>query len=280
MGKKQSTISPFLNFALPAGNKVQILEFTKDLILKDSCPSKISTSNFPSLVVLRLLLTNLVNIFFFINLFFKFILYKMNLIKFINSHYKTQESKGDLTSIISIVIGNILNIIFNKYYGMEIHKSTLLSVYMIANIIAYILDILFAKEKLFVKMYKGQKNYYGKIPYNDYKVRLHFLLKSFMDKYFLKFIVLTVIDSIIGLTILRFLIKLCDMYDILTKWKYRDLTLAFLVSSVTFFLFVSKLRFDWSYEYKENFMLNVLMYIWLSIILLIAVSVQHLIIVN
>ena len=204
----------------------------------------------------------------------------MNLIKFINSHYKTQESKGDLTSIISIVIGNILNIVFNKYYGMEIHKSTLLSVYIIANVIAYILDILFAKEKLFVKMYKGQKNYYGKIPYNDYKVRLHFLLKSFMDKYFLKFIVLTVIDSIIGLTILRFLIKLCDMYDILTKWKYRDLTLAFLVSSITFFLFVSKLRFDWSYEYKENFMLNVLMYIWLSIILLIAVSVQHLIIVN
>ena len=43
-------------------------------------------------------------------------------------------------------------------------------------------------------------------------------------------------------------------------------------------LFVSKLRFDWSYEYKENFMLNVLMYIWLSIILLIAVNVQNLIV--
>ena len=35
---------------------------------------------------------------------------------------------------------------------MEIHKSTLLSVYMIANVIAYILDILFAKEKLFLKI--------------------------------------------------------------------------------------------------------------------------------
>ena len=70
LGKKQSTISPFLNFVLPAGNKTQIFDFTNDLILKDSCPFKISTSNFPSLVVLNLLLTNLVNSFFFIKLFF------------------------------------------------------------------------------------------------------------------------------------------------------------------------------------------------------------------
>ena len=58
LGKKQSTISPFINFDLPAGNKTQILDFTNDFILKDSCPFKISTSNFPSLVVLNLLLTN------------------------------------------------------------------------------------------------------------------------------------------------------------------------------------------------------------------------------
>ena len=41
LGKKQSTISPFLNLDLPAGNNAQILDFTKDLILKDSCPFKI-----------------------------------------------------------------------------------------------------------------------------------------------------------------------------------------------------------------------------------------------
>jgi len=41
LGKKQSTISPFLNFDLPAGNKTQIFDFTNDLILKDSCPFKI-----------------------------------------------------------------------------------------------------------------------------------------------------------------------------------------------------------------------------------------------
>jgi hypothetical protein len=35
-GKKQSTISPFLKFDLPEGNKAQILDFTNDLILNDS----------------------------------------------------------------------------------------------------------------------------------------------------------------------------------------------------------------------------------------------------
>ena len=36
LGKKQSTISPFLKFDLPEGNKAQILDFTNDLILNDS----------------------------------------------------------------------------------------------------------------------------------------------------------------------------------------------------------------------------------------------------
>ena len=71
LGKKQLTISPFLNFDLPAGNKVQIFDLTNDFILKDSWPFKISTSIFPFLVVFNLLLANLVKFFFLKKLFFK-----------------------------------------------------------------------------------------------------------------------------------------------------------------------------------------------------------------
>ena len=70
-GKKQSTIWPFLNLDLPAGNNAQIFDFTKDLILNDSCPFKISTSIFPFLVVFNLLLANLVKFFFFKKSFYK-----------------------------------------------------------------------------------------------------------------------------------------------------------------------------------------------------------------
>ena len=71
MGKKQSTISPFLKLDLPEGNKDQILDFTNDFILNDSCPWRISTSIFPFLVVFNLLLANLVKFFFLVKLFFK-----------------------------------------------------------------------------------------------------------------------------------------------------------------------------------------------------------------
>ena len=71
MGKKQSKISPFLNFDFPAGNKDQMFDLTKDLTLKDSCPCKISTSIFPFLVVLSLLFANRVNFCFLEKLFFK-----------------------------------------------------------------------------------------------------------------------------------------------------------------------------------------------------------------
>ena len=71
LGKKQSTISPFLKFDLPEGNKAQILDFTNDLILNDSWPWRTSTSIFPFLVVLNLLFANLVKFFFLVKLLFK-----------------------------------------------------------------------------------------------------------------------------------------------------------------------------------------------------------------
>ena len=38
LGKKQSTISPFLKLDLPDGNNAQIFDFINDFILKDSWP--------------------------------------------------------------------------------------------------------------------------------------------------------------------------------------------------------------------------------------------------
>ena len=48
-GKKQSTVSPFLNFSLPEGSITQIFDWINDLILNDSWPFKIWTSNLPLL---------------------------------------------------------------------------------------------------------------------------------------------------------------------------------------------------------------------------------------
>ena len=57
--------------------------------------------------------------------------------------------------------------------------------------------------------------------------------------------------------------------------KIITLLVALIIPTITFFLYVNQLRFDWAYEYKENFLLNVLMYVWLTIVLLFAINLNY-----
>ena len=189
----------------------------------------------------------------------------MNLINLLKTFFSQEKNKGILTSAVSFSIANLLNVFFNKNLQIGIQKSTFISMYLIGNILAYSLDVVFAKEKLYIN------NRYGNISLNNYDARLNFLIKSFFSKYFIRFMILSIIDSIIGLTLLKFLIKLMDKYEILIDWKYRDLLIAAVVVSFTYNLYLNQLRFDWAYEYKENYLLNILIYIWFTLIILIVV---------
>ena len=189
----------------------------------------------------------------------------MNLINLLKTFFSQEKNKGILTSAVSFSIANLLNVFFNKNLQIGIQKSTFISMYLIGNILAYSLDVVFAKEKLYIN------NRYGNISLNNYNSRLNFLIKSFFSKYFIRFMILSIIDSIIGLTLLKFLIKLMDKYEILIDWKYRDLLIAAVVVSFTYNLYLNQLRFDWAYEYKENYLLNILIYIWFTLIILIVV---------
>jgi hypothetical protein len=190
-----------------------------------------------------------------------------NLIK---NFLKDEKNMGKVTSITSVIIANLLNYILNIGFGLNIQQSTGISLYIVGNVLGYILDLLFAKKNLYLK------DIYGKtIKVKDFNDRIKFLLLSFIDKYFIKFIILCVIDTIIGLILLKYTIILLDQYKILVNFKYRNLIVALLIPSITFFLYVNQLRFDWAYEYKENFLLNILMYIWLTIVLLFAINLNY-----
>ena len=190
-----------------------------------------------------------------------------NLIK---KFLKDEKNMGKVTSITSVIIANLLNYILNIGFGLNIQQSTGISLYFVGNILGYILDLLFAKKNLYLK------DIYGKtIKVKDFNDRIKFLLLSFIDKYFIKFIILCVIDTIIGLILLKYTIILLDQYKILVNFKYRNLIVALLIPSITFFLYVNQLRFDWAYEYKENFLLNILMYMWLTIVLLFAINLNY-----
>ena len=194
----------------------------------------------------------------------------INIKKYLETFLKDEKNIGKITSIASVIIANILNYVLNIIFGINIEHSSGISLYLVGNILGYILDLLFAKKEIFLKDINGNPKLVDN--FND---KVKFVLLSFIDKYFIKFIVLCIIDTIIGLILLKYTILILDERNILKEFKYRNLLIALIIPSITFFLYVNQLRFDWAYEYKENFLLNVLMYVWLTIVLLFSINLNY-----
>ena len=190
--------------------------------------------------------------------------------KYIENFLKDEQNVGKITSISSVIIANLLNYILNIVLGINIQQSTGFSLYFVGNILGYIMDLLFAKRKVYLKDKNGNPKLVDN--FND---KIKFVLLSFIDKYFIKFVILCIIDTIIGLVLLKYCIDILDKHKILMDFKYRNLLVALVIPTITFFLYVNQLRFDWAYEYKENFLLNVIMYVWLTIVLLFVINLNY-----
>ena len=68
----------------------------------------------------------------------------MSIYNILLKFFSQEKNKGILTSAVSFTIANILNVFLNTQMDMEIKKSTFISLYVIGNILAYSLDIVFA----------------------------------------------------------------------------------------------------------------------------------------
>jgi hypothetical protein len=191
-----------------------------------------------------------------------------------HSYLSTEIKKGKVTSWISLGASYILNYHLYTNLEMNIFKSTFISIFIFGNILSFCLDMMLAKKKIRLPMYKGTKDYYGPVPYREYWYRGEFMLRSLLSPIFIQFMILGIIDTIINLSLLKFIIKLSDKYSILNKWKHRKVVFAALTSSLTFGLFINQLRFQWAYEENSNFVFDMLMYIWFTLILLIVVGIE------
>ena len=194
----------------------------------------------------------------------------MDINKLFKNFIKDEQNVGKLTSIISVIVANVLNIFLNVGLGLNIQQSTGLSIYVVGNLVGYVLDLLFAKSKLYMKDENGNPKLIKN--FND---RVIFLLFSFYSKYFFKFLILCIIDTAIGLILLKYAILMLDKHKILVDFKYRNLLLALIIPAITFGLYVNQLRFNWAYEFKENLVLSIIMYMWLTIILLFTININH-----
>jgi len=186
--------------------------------------------------------------------------------------FKSEQQRGIFGYIGSALVANFVNLLLSKYTTLTVQQSTFVAIYIIGNLFLYSIDILFAKENFNLVNYKGIETYYGPVPYSDVVTRLKWLGQSIYQKYFFRFIITVILDTIIGLSILNFTIDKLDKYEILKTWKYRNYIVAAIVAAFTYFLYLSTLRFKWAYEYKENPLMNILIMVWLSLAILIIVD--------
>jgi hypothetical protein len=183
--------------------------------------------------------------------------------------FKGEQSRGVIGYIIAGTIAYYLNILLSKTTKLTVTQSTFISVYIIGNVLLYSFDILFSKEKFLIN------DKYTEIPYTEIKTRGLWLLQSLYQKYFFKFLATVIIDTIVGLTLLKITIDKLDELNILKTWKYRNYVVAFIVATITYILYLSTLRFKWAYSHEESIILDILVMAWVSILILVAAINQN-----
>lgn len=147
--------------------------------------------------------------------------------------------------------------------GMSPILSTILTFYVFGSIVAYSVDILFAKNEF-------QKNSFGKyikVPYSDLGFRFTWLFKSFFSRTFFKFLITMIIDTLIGIALLTAILKALDARNI--EFMFKDTLVAGLVAFGTFVLYNNVLRFDWAYKEDSNPTLDIVVLMWCSLTILL-----------
>jgi len=182
----------------------------------------------------------------------------MKLLKIINNKLNysnlSEKERGKTNSLISIIICTILNYILSFLFNFDISHSTGISIYALNNILIYILNIYFAL---------------------NITNRNEYFINSFTNNIFLKYIILCIIDSLICLLLIKNIISYLDEHNIFVKWKKnRDILIIFIVPTITNLLIINKLRFDWCLKIRTNDIVDLLMYIWLTIVLFIFIFLK------
>lgn len=170
--------------------------------------------------------------------------------------------------LVAGTIAYLINILLSNVTTLTVTQTTFISIYLIGNLIVYGFDILFAKEKFVIdgKMME--------VPYSDLATRAKWLLSSLYQHYFFRFLTTVVIDTLVGLTILKFTINYLDRLKILPNWKYRNYVVAFMVALATYILYLRTLQFNWAYQANTPILLDILVMAWVSLALLIYASNQ------
>lgn len=183
--------------------------------------------------------------------------------------------RGLLTSMFNSSLLAFLVYFCKTVLNLEITTIAIVVNTLIGNFTSYSLDILFAKKRFKVNEYKGKK--YGKedpeveIPVTEFATRFGWLVRSFFSNYFVKFIVVAVIDTSVYMIILDYMRKLFVKRNVKFSFGFidQDILLVLVIPVVSFFLYVNQLRFKWAYSSNINPVMNMLMLLWFTTVLVL-----------
>lgn len=181
------------------------------------------------------------------------------------SAFKGEKWRGLFMSLVSNIFANGLNFALTTFVGLPIMASTVLSLQVFNNLLGYILDILFAKRAFRLRSYNGIADYRGPVPYSDLATRGKWLLRSFVSKQFFRYLITILIDIVVTLLVMRWAIRELDKRKIMMDFKYRNLLLAVVVATLSFFLYVNVLRFEWAYLDDEQPVFNLMVMMWVTL---------------
>ena len=193
----------------------------------------------------------------------------------IKRSFSGETFRGLLTSMLNSGMLAFLVYFCKTVLNLEVTTIAIVVNTLIGNFTSYSLDILFAKNKFRVSEYKGKT--YTKddpeieIPVTEFSTRFGWLMKSFFSNYFVKFIIVAVIDTSVYMIILDYMRKLFVKRNIKFSFGFidQDILLVLVLPVASFFLYVNQLRFKWAYSSTINPVMNMLMLLWFTTVLVL-----------
>ena len=179
------------------------------------------------------------------------------------STFTGEKMRGAAASAVTGTTVMALNAFGVLGLGLSAPVSALLFVYLGGGTAGYVADIMLAKRDFMI----GGVSVH--VPYTDVRRRGAWLFRSFFRRFFVRYLVTLVIETLTGLAMLDALIKAMDRHQFMQEHKkLRDAAAAVIVAVVNFLLYGNVLRFDWAYKEEEHPLMNMVVLAWMGVSML------------
>jgi hypothetical protein len=176
--------------------------------------------------------------------------------------FNGEKGRGMLTSIAAGAVTNGIYALSVGHLGLlSVEAGIIVILTLFGNILAYSLDIVFAKRNFRLP---GSKVIQA-LPYNELLKRARYLVRSYGRKQFFRFGVTAIIDAMFTVSVVKAVTAYLEKRKILTSFKYRDSLVAISFTVINFFLFLNILRFDWAYQDGNDPMFNIVVLMWMAL---------------